>query len=131
MYVKRAVAVGDAHRLSPKVLAAVDPQVFWAAILRSKKFIRTINAAASDATVGTRVHGILAAVAKEWSSVGEGVKCMRKSAQLGTFSSSVEPDERKWDLSTENSHRELAEMSATAATCCILATYPENVVFGQ
>lgn len=120
--------MGDARRLSPNVLAAVDPQVFWAAVLRSKKFIRAINAAASDAAVGTRAHTTLAAAAKEWRNVGKGVKIMRQCAR--DIVGELVTDEANWDLSTEVSHRQLAEASATASTLSVLKAYPMNVISG-
>jgi hypothetical protein len=49
-----------------KVLAAVDPQVFWAAILRFKKFVAALQSALDDAMPGTRDRTNLDAAVKGW-----------------------------------------------------------------
>ncbi len=42
-YVRHAAALEECDRLHPKVLSEVDPQMFWAALLWSKPFIRTLE----------------------------------------------------------------------------------------
>lgn len=43
MYARHAVAMGESHRLYPAVLAAVDPQAFWSAMLWFDAFIQTLQ----------------------------------------------------------------------------------------
>ena len=42
-YARFAVYLGDAARLSPRVLAVVDPQAFWAACMRVDAFVDTLS----------------------------------------------------------------------------------------
>jgi len=41
-YPKHAAALGECDRLSPSILAEVDPQMFWAAVLWLKQFIKAL-----------------------------------------------------------------------------------------
>eukprot|EP00985_Skeletonema_marinoi_P007076 scaffold3106_cov81-Skeletonema_marinoi.AAC.4 len=43
MYAKHAAALGESDRLYPAVLAAVDPQAFWSAMLWYEAFIETLQ----------------------------------------------------------------------------------------
>jgi len=43
MYAKHAAALGETNRLDPSVLAAVDPQAFWSAMLWYEAFIETLQ----------------------------------------------------------------------------------------
>lgn len=43
MYVKHAAALGESDRLMPAILAQIDPQAFWSAVLWLKPFIETLN----------------------------------------------------------------------------------------
>lgn len=43
MYAKHAAALGESDRLHPSVLAAVDPQAFWSAVLWYESFIQTLQ----------------------------------------------------------------------------------------
>ena len=43
MYAKHAAALGESDRLHPAVLAAVDPQAFWSAMLWFDPFIQTLE----------------------------------------------------------------------------------------
>lgn len=43
MYAKHATAMGESHRLFPAVLAEVDPQAFWNALLWLKPFLQTLQ----------------------------------------------------------------------------------------
>ena len=43
MYAKHAAALGESDRLHPAVLASVDPQAFWAAMLWFESFIQTLQ----------------------------------------------------------------------------------------
>lgn len=43
MYAKHAAALGESDRLHPAVLAAVDPQAFWSAMLWFESFIQTLQ----------------------------------------------------------------------------------------
>jgi len=61
MYAKHAVVLGESDRLHPSVLAAVDPQAFWSAMLWFESFIQTLQEL-----------NVSAALIDAWKDLGKG-----------------------------------------------------------
>jgi hypothetical protein len=103
-YARTAVALGDASRLAPLTLATVDPQAFWAAVLRIHAFCELLRDVASD-------------VAEEWAALAEGARTSAvaladDAKSLGACWQPVVED--RWDISTEKAHRDTANRGAIA-----------------
>eukprot|EP00980_Cylindrotheca_fusiformis_P019598 scaffold6797_cov62-Cylindrotheca_fusiformis.AAC.3 len=66
IYPKHAAAMGKTDRLSPPVLAAVDPQAFWGALLWLKHFIWSLDEL-----------GIPEGLIQEWKDLEDGKRTGR------------------------------------------------------
>jgi hypothetical protein len=105
MYAQFALCLGHKVRLEPHVLASVDPQAFWAAVLRIEPFI--------DALIQ---HGAAKEVVSNWRALLPG--CKRAAtiwADQGPSHRHVFVKEDGWDVSTKDKHAEVGKAGALFA----------------
>ena len=130
-YVRLAIALGDASRLSPATLASVDPPQFWSCVLRIKAVIGEMDkclAAASDGAAGADASRTeaLRATAKGWRSLLPGDSTRLKGLRYTHPELAVRED--FWDLSSEAQHMRVARLGAVVALTQVIVVYPSNVI---
>jgi hypothetical protein len=107
-YVKNAAALGATTRLSPPILAQVDPQAFWSAILHYYKFLATLKECCSSDTK----------LVKEWADLLKGfnkrVTGMRK-IESDTGLELLENDEGEWVIANDREHAFISLRNAQVA----------------
>jgi len=124
VYARDAVALGDISRLAPLELAAVDPQAFWAAVLRIQKFVRVLD----ELSRGERAHAEeVRDVISKWKELMEGVAVSQSSAR-SLASSPWNYDVDEWDVSTPAKHEEVAVFGAYAAVLLVSTAYPDELM---
>ena len=136
-YVRLAIALGDASRLSPATLASVDPPQFWSCVLRIKAVIgemdKHLAAASGDAGAGAGADAdadasrteALRATAKGWRSLLPGDSTRHKRLR---YHPQLAVREDFWDLSSEAQHMRVARLGAIVALTQVLVVYPSNVI---
>lgn len=105
-YARDAVALGDAARLRPLELASVDPQAFWAAVLRLEAF-EAVVAELHEAQADDRALGLVLA---EWRELKVGWEASRVAARYagaerGAGASVWNYDADEWDVSSTQARR--------------------------
>lgn len=120
-YARHAVALGEYDRLSPLVLAQVDPQAFWAAVLHIEAFLKVLKAC--------ELHDLVA----EWDEVAKGVRESRhywKDAvtQLSlSLSSNVAAGiGNDWGIRTAKDHKNVSNDCAVAAIVMMVKCLGES-----
>ena len=101
-YARFAASVGDAARLSPRTLACVDPQAFWAACLRVDDFVAAL--AELEAETG-------AALVSEWQPLADGMKACVAACRRGSAGFVAWDAHGTWDgaITSPERHAEIAE----------------------
>jgi len=115
-YLDGAIAVGDEARLLPEALAAVDPQAFWAAVVRIDAWVHALSA-----------KGCVAGAAA-WAPLLEGAQgaaVARRTSGVGTHRALL-VEEDGWDVATDAAHLEVGVLGALAALHMVV----EHPAFG-
>jgi hypothetical protein len=127
-YIKFAAALGDVARLRPLTLAAVDPQAFWAALLRADAFVRALE----NTEEGSECGG--PSLVEEWQALAAGVQrgleaCLRLGEQ-GTTGFRPWDTHGTWEqhVVDAGSHSEVAFQGAM--TGVLLTTMAGGLILG-
>ena len=113
-YARSVAALGDSARLMPLALAKVDPQAFWAALLRFDAFCVTLDQVAP-------------AAAEAWRSLSGGVQAATEASRdLPTSLRWDTVEEDGWDLSTEEKRKEVALSGFNAGQVLMLRAHADS-----
>ena len=118
-YARSAAALDDSSRLLPLALAKVDPQAFWAALLRFDAFCATLDEVAP-------------AAAEAWRSLAGGVRQASEAAKdlPGKLCGACPwgmVEEDGWDLSTEKKRKEVAVAGFNAGQLLMLQAHADHL----
>ena len=104
LYAKNAAALSEERRLSPSVLAEVDPQAFWAAVLRVEDFIQEL------------LSLDLKKEAEAWQKMKTGVDKSKEScseiASKYWMKAKFYPSADEWDVSNADRHTKESSLHA-------------------
>ena len=127
-YIKFVAALGDVARLRPLTMAAVDPQAFWAALLRADAVVRALE----DTEEGSECGG--PSLVEEWQALAAGVRrgleaCLRLGEQ-GTTGFRPWDAHGTWEqhVVDASSHGEVAFQGAM--TGVLLTTTAGGLILG-
>ena len=113
-YARFAATLGDADRLSPRVLAVVDPQAFWAACMRVDAFVDALNQLERPGANHDGESGHTTKLAAEWQALADGMHLCLATCSTATA------DFVKWDtrgtwagqLTSPQRHSQIAHAGA-------------------
>lgn len=118
-YIEQAVALDEWHRLSPGVLAQVDPKAFWSAILHYSDVFKTLQEQGADQSL-----------LDEWKELDVGIKIWHKGIREleGNMELELLPGENgRWSLDNDQQHEYISLRNAHAA---LLHTWHQGLVDG-
>jgi hypothetical protein len=106
-HIANAIALDATSRLAPDVMAQVDPQAFWSAVLHYKKFVETLGE-----------HYETAEVAAKWENLRDGIDAAHEEIKEceNLMDQKLWPNESgTWDLRAEEDLERLSLLGVKAA----------------
>ena len=109
-YAKHSLALQETKRLSPEILAQVDPSAFWSCVVHYKVFVKTLRDLRCESEL-----------IDKWLALEGGIKESRQDIVniWGTF---IIPDENgNWQIQNDQQHEAISLKNAQAAIVTVMA----------